>query len=103
MPNSVTYVRRWFWTICLLLAGMVLPAQAVEKDTQGFESDLRRYWAAEVARDYDAVYDMLGASDKQKRTREGFVKWRKEDGPWTYLKADVLDVAVEGNLAWAHL
>jgi hypothetical protein len=72
-------------------------------DRQGLEVLAKRYWAAESAMDYGAVYGMLSASEQGTISRSDYIPMRKDGGPPRYLNAQVVEFAYDGDLAWVHV
>lgn len=79
-----------------------MPAFAAA-DRQDLEPLAKRYWAAEVAMDYEAVYGMLSASEQATISRQDYVTMRREGGPPRYLTAQIGEFAHDGDLAWVYL
>ncbi len=91
----------FFWAIAVLVVSMAAAAAAV--DTQSLEPLARRFWAAEVKPDYEAVYGMLLPAEQNTITRDDYVKLRKEVGPVRYLVAEVGEIEFAQDLAWVHV
>lgn len=97
-------MRDWL-RLCVLAVGILaVPAMAVPADDLAvLDTQAKRFWAAEVRKDWDAVYEMLPAADKGTMTREQYATLRKERGPYQYTTAQVGEVLVEGDAAWVRV
>jgi len=98
--NKITFRRAFVaFSTFLLLASALATAATPE----ALDSQVRKYWAAELAKDYSAVYDLMSDTLKRETTREEYIKLRREIGPWTYVTADVKEAEVEGEIAWVNV
>jgi hypothetical protein len=91
----------FFWAVVGLVVSTAAAASPV--DTQLLEPLAKRFWAAEVQPDYEAVYDMLSPAEKNSITRDDYVKQRREVGPVRYLAAEVGEIEFAQELAWVHV
>ena len=78
-------------------------AAAADADRAQVEALVKKFWSAEVARDYGAVWELLGPAQQSANPRTDFITVRTEKGPINILAAEVKQVEVAGDLAWAHV
>jgi mRNA-degrading endonuclease YafQ of YafQ-DinJ toxin-antitoxin module len=90
-------------TACLYVIGAVSLALAAEQDKQALEARARQFWEAEVKQDWGTVYDLSIPEERANATREQYVAFRREKGPFQYLTAQIGEVAVAGDIGWVQV
>lgn len=94
----------WLVIILALVASVASSARAAtDDDRKALEAAAKRFWAAEVALDYDAVYDLLSAADRSAMQRIEYVRTRRDVGPARYMAAEVGEIVVVGDHAWVYV
>ena len=97
---TVHWMRIGFVVMAFCVGTMPALASA---DRQRLEDLAKRYWAAEVAADYAAVYVMLSPGEQATISRADYVAVRKNGGPPRYLTARIDEFAYDGDLAWVYV
>jgi len=88
-------------TMFLLLALLgVTPLQAAQDEQKALTERATAFWQARVKGDWATVYDYLAESEKQGGTKEQYVTFSKEKGPFHYLSYKLGNVEVDGNVGW---
>ena len=92
-------------TACLYIigTGMVSLGIAAEQDKQVLETRAKQFWEAEVKQDWGTVYGLLTPEEGVNATREQYVAFRREKGPFQYLTAQIGEVAVAGDIGWVQV
>lgn len=97
-------MKNWLSLLLLgagLIAGVV--GAAATDNASLLEAQAKRFWAAEVQKDWGTVYDMSSPADRGTLSREQFAVFRDERGPYHYLKAKIDQNIVVGDFAWVHV
>lgn len=95
-------MNHWLKFVFAAIAWNIGIATAAE-DRQALDALVQRYWAAEVAKDYVAVYGMLSSDEQSTIARDAYVTLRKEGGPLAYVTAQPGEIAYEGDIAWVYV
>jgi hypothetical protein len=91
-----------FQVLFVLLAWSAA-ASAADANRGEVEALIKQYWSAEVGREYGKVWDILSPLQQLADPRDEYIRIRNEKGPITILAAEVKQVEVSGDLAWAHV
>ncbi len=88
----------------LLCALLPWVGSAVRADDEAglLEQRVKAFWDARVAADYAEEYRFLSPADRSKANEAKFVE-QKEKRPYRWVNAKVSEVAISGDLAWAHV
>lgn len=103
---SLRQLRTGSWLALLFALGALAAGAAraaADDDRQLVEQLAKRYWDAEVALDYGAIYDMLSASEQQSVARDEYVRSRRDVGPARYMAAEVGEIVLSGKVAWVRV
>jgi len=88
---------------CVLLLGtltLTAVAAAASDATRSLGQAAGALWAARVSEDWETVYDLLPDAKRAKSSRDEFVSFRREKGPFQFLSAEVEEVYVSGDIGW---
>jgi len=91
---------------CLFILGMqVLPlAQGRAGDErQVLKERAESFWTARVKGDWATVYDYLPEREKGSFTREQFVSFRREKGPFRYFSFTLGDIEIADQVGWVEM
>jgi hypothetical protein len=117
---ALTLVRKcripiFFWLRPLLKApcaivGMLLilnlslvgSLQAAQDESKALRERATAFWEARVKGDYGTVYDYLSGSEVGSATKEEYVNFTKEKGPFVYLSYKLGEVDVDGETGWVN-
>jgi hypothetical protein len=93
------------WTLAAFSAAILCGNALAEAivDDASLRDRVARFWAAEVRQDYVAVHALLSADEQRRSSRDEYVAIRTHKGPFRYLRADVVEVDGERDLAWVHV
>jgi hypothetical protein len=107
-------IRSSFFSSRLLLApcammGIILilsltlanPLQAAQDDSQALRERATAFWQARVKGDWGTVYDYLSGAEIGSATKEEFVKFSNEKGPFVYPSYKLGEIEVDGDMGWA--
>jgi hypothetical protein len=90
-------------TLAVLLFSTLTPtalAAAASDATQSLGEAAGALWEARVSEDWETVYDLVPDDQRAKSSRDQFVSFRREKGPFQYLSAEVEEVYVSGDIGW---
>ncbi len=71
--------------------------------SQSLTERAQTFWDARVKGDWGAVYSFLSAEEKARFSKEEFVNYRKEQGPFRFHSAKIEDVAQTDDLGWVKV
>jgi hypothetical protein len=74
--------------------------QAAQDDSKALQERAKEFWEARVKGNWATVYDYLSETELGGRTKEQYVAFSKEKGPFTFLSYKLGEVEVEGNVGW---
>jgi hypothetical protein len=85
------------------LAFLTASPAADQDAKQSLTERAHTFWNARIKGDWDTVYGFLSADETERLTKEEFVRYRKEKGPFRFLSAKIEDVAVADDLGWVKV
>jgi hypothetical protein len=74
--------------------------QAAQDERKALTERATAFWEARVKGDWATVFDYLSESERKGGTKEQYVTFSKEKGPFHYLSFKLGDVEVEGDVGW---
>ena len=86
-----------FLMVSLTLAGSLFAAQ---DEAKALRERATAFWEARVKGDWATVFDYLSEAERKGGTKDQYVEFTKEKGPFRYLSYKLGDVDVEGDLGW---
>jgi hypothetical protein len=86
-----------FLMLSLTLAGSLLAAQ---DEAKTLRERATAFWEARVKGDWSTVYDYLSETERKGGTKDQYVEFTKEQGPFRYLSYKLGEVDVEGDSGW---
>jgi hypothetical protein len=97
-------MRRWFLVLCWTLGLASAPALALGDDQAALQAQAKKYWRAEVKKDWKAVHALL-APDEQKAVKpEDYANYRNsKTGTFQYVSAEAGETALEGDAGWVRV
>jgi hypothetical protein len=76
--------------------------QAAQDEQKALKERATILWEARVKGDWATVFDYLSETEKKGGTKEQYVAFSKEKGPFRYLSYKLGDVDVEGDVGWVR-
>jgi hypothetical protein len=83
--------------LSLSLAGSL---QAAQDESKALRERATAFWEARVKGNWGTVYDYLSGSEIGSASKEDYVTFTKEKGPFVYLSYKVGEVDVDGDTGW---
>jgi len=74
--------------------------QAAQDERKALTDRAKAFWDARVKGDWGTVFDFLADSEKKGGTKEQYIAFSKEKGPFRYLSYKLEDVEVESDTGW---
>jgi hypothetical protein len=86
--------------VLVLSFSLVGTLQAAQDDSKALRERAKTFWEARVKGDWATVYDYLSEAEISGRTKEQYVAFSKEKGPFTFTSYTLGEVDVDGDLGW---
>jgi hypothetical protein len=74
--------------------------QAAQDERKALTDRAKALWEARVKGDWGTVFEYLAETEKKTGTKEEYIAFSKEKGPFRYLSYKLEDVDVEGSVGW---
>ena len=84
-------------TLDLLAVGSL---QAAQDERKALTERATALWQARVKGDWATAFDFLSDTEKRGGTKEQYIAFSKEKGPFHYLSYKLGDVEVDGDVGW---
>jgi len=81
----------------LIVTGSLLAAQ---DEAKALRERATALWEARVKGDWATAFDYLSEAEKKGGTKEEYVAFSKENGPFRYISYKLNEVDVDGDLGW---
>lgn len=86
--------------VLVLNLSLVGGLQAAQDDSKALKERAKAFWEARVKGDWATVYDYLSEAELGGHTKEQYIAFSKEKGPFTYHSYTLGEVDVDGDLGW---
>lgn len=90
----------WF---VLLGATFACPLPAAQDESKMLRDQATKFWEARVRGDWATVYGYLSEEERAGKTKDQYVEYSKEVGPWRYLHYKIGTVEASDDVGWVKV
>jgi hypothetical protein len=89
-----------FGMFFLLSLSFAAPLHAAQDETKALRERATTLWEARVKGDWGTVFDYLSGKEIGNATKQQYIDFSKEKGPFVYLSYKLGEVEVDGDIGW---
>jgi hypothetical protein len=92
------------FTLCLVLSlAAVGSVQAAMDEKKALNERATAFWQARVAGDWGRVFEYAPQAEQQAGSKEQFIAYSKENGPFNYLSFKVGEIEIDADVGWVKM